>query len=650
MSDSSFNTRVAQCPGCGAELQFKVGTSRVVVCDFCHYVVARTDGGGIEGLGQIADVIPTAARLALGAFGRFDGAGFRLVGRVQLQWAQGVWDEWYAAFDDGRWGWLAEAQGRCFMSFAASERPVPAAASLRASKTIFLQGLGRYVVTDVKQAKYVGARGELPETFPLDGTQITFADLSGPDGAFGTLDYSGTPPAIFVGHEVAFEALAINAEHVEQAPRERVEARAMICPNCGGPVPLQMPDLTMRVTCGHCQSLLDATKGALRFLAAVEKPRLRWPLGSDGLFGDTIWRVVGWMQRECVVEGETYGWEEYLLYDPKSGRQHYLLNTDGHWSFVEPIAPGDVEVGTTHASWKGTDFRRFSAVDAVVKKVYGEFPWAVAKGESAHAIDFIAPLHGLSEEKSGNEVTWSHATYLSPAEVWKAFGAKGVPAPARGVGALQPNPHVKRGESNVRFAFLACVAAVGLLVVFLARAGEALVLEQDFMLAPTVVEAAPGTLPSELPQGPAAISFSKSFEIPEGGHNLRAEISSNVNNAWVAVGLALIDETTSEFTEFELASSYYSGSDGEGSWTENERESSEYLAAVPAGKYVLRLAAEWEANQPPPTVRVRLTSGVARFTHFLIVILLLVLGPLLGFMRRNSFEQERWQQATEGDA
>jgi len=27
----------------------------------------------------------------------------------------GVWDEWYLALDDGRWGWLAEAQGRFYL-------------------------------------------------------------------------------------------------------------------------------------------------------------------------------------------------------------------------------------------------------------------------------------------------------------------------------------------------------------------------------------------------------------------------------------------------------------------------------------------------------------------------------------------------------
>ena len=35
----------ANCPACGAQVIFKTGSSVVVVCEFCHSVVARTDRG-----------------------------------------------------------------------------------------------------------------------------------------------------------------------------------------------------------------------------------------------------------------------------------------------------------------------------------------------------------------------------------------------------------------------------------------------------------------------------------------------------------------------------------------------------------------------------------------------------------------------------
>ena len=51
----------ANCPACGAQVIFKTGSSVVVVCEFCHSVVARTDRG-VEDLGKVADVAQSRAR------------------------------------------------------------------------------------------------------------------------------------------------------------------------------------------------------------------------------------------------------------------------------------------------------------------------------------------------------------------------------------------------------------------------------------------------------------------------------------------------------------------------------------------------------------------------------------------------------------
>ena len=124
MNDTAFNASRAKCPGCGATLAFKVGSARVVVCDHCSYAVGRTDLG-FENLGKVADLVPTGARIALMARGKYEGVGFTVVGRQQLGWEQGVWDERHIAFDDGRWGWLAEDDGRYFVSFQIKRRPTP---------------------------------------------------------------------------------------------------------------------------------------------------------------------------------------------------------------------------------------------------------------------------------------------------------------------------------------------------------------------------------------------------------------------------------------------------------------------------------------------------------------------------------------------
>ena len=84
----------ASCPACGAPISFKIGSSIVVVCEFCNSVIARGDRA-LEDLGKVADLTETGSPLDIGLRGMFQGISFELTGRAQLEHeAGGVWDEW----------------------------------------------------------------------------------------------------------------------------------------------------------------------------------------------------------------------------------------------------------------------------------------------------------------------------------------------------------------------------------------------------------------------------------------------------------------------------------------------------------------------------------------------------------------------------
>ena len=107
----------APCHSCAAPVEFKSRTSLVTICPYCQSVVARGDKK-LEDHGKVADLVETQSPLSLDVKGKFRGKPFRIVGRVQYQHsAGGVWDEWYAQFPNGKWGWLAEAQGSFYMTF-----------------------------------------------------------------------------------------------------------------------------------------------------------------------------------------------------------------------------------------------------------------------------------------------------------------------------------------------------------------------------------------------------------------------------------------------------------------------------------------------------------------------------------------------------
>lgn len=170
--------RKTACPSCGAPTEFTVG-SVVSVCEFCQSVVARTDRK-VEDIGKVAELVETASRLRCGLSGTFNKKHFTVVGRVQYQHpAGGVWDEWYLAFPGGRWGWLAEAQGKTYLMFQrklSSKVSVPAFDSLEIGSAVKL-GSSEFSVTEQGVATALAAEGDIPWAF-RGGAEHKFVDRS----------------------------------------------------------------------------------------------------------------------------------------------------------------------------------------------------------------------------------------------------------------------------------------------------------------------------------------------------------------------------------------------------------------------------------------------------------------------------------------
>ena len=92
------------CPGCGAPIEFGVGSSIAKVCEYCRTTVVRSDRG-LENLGKVADLAMTPSLIAVGDQGTLGGRPFEVLGRVQLDHGKGPWDEHYFGFDYGQaWG------------------------------------------------------------------------------------------------------------------------------------------------------------------------------------------------------------------------------------------------------------------------------------------------------------------------------------------------------------------------------------------------------------------------------------------------------------------------------------------------------------------------------------------------------------------
>jgi DNA-directed RNA polymerase subunit RPC12/RpoP len=620
--------KVGQCPSCGAPVEFEAGSARIRVCDHCRTVVAR-DGAKLESLGKVAELADTESPLRVGIHGKYQGTGFRVAGRIQKSHGAGTWDEWCLQLDDARTAWLSESEGAWNLMF---ELPQVQAPPLQQVKplTPFLVGDKRFLVEEVGRATTVSAQGELPDFHE----EHPYADATGPSGVFGSIDYGGDQPLMYVGSTVSLGQLGFSASDLQPTPRRQALAQAR-CTNCNGPLDLKAPDSTKRVACPYCGALIDVSAGKLTMLQLLEKPPYepRLKLGSKGKLRDIEWTVLAFLIRSCRVEGTRYPWEEYLLWNREQGFR-WLMMANGHWTFLTPIPAGECLFGARVAKRGAESFKQFQSVMATTEWVVGECYWEVAQGEQAFASEFVAPPKSLNVDATENEATVTLGEMMTRDEVAKAFGLdpKKLPWP-QGVAPAQKNPWSERASSSWKWAGIWGASLVAVFLVLLSMSVGGKYLEKTISVPP---DAKAGS--------PEAMAFSDPFEIKD-ATPLEVSVSCpELSNSWCGVQVDLVNEKTDEVVSVYAEPSYYFGTDSDGSWSEGSKEASKETDAVEAGTYVMRTTISFDKPVQTYVVKVSGSTGPGACC-FLFFLLLLFVYPVIASAAAGSFETRKWQDS-----
>jgi hypothetical protein len=199
--------KAANCPSCGAPIQFRWSNAVQTVCPYCQSVLVRHDVN-LESVGRVATIPEDASPIQLGTEGIYANRAFQVIGRIVYEYEQGSWNEWHLIFNDGNSGWLADAQLEYAVSFlTAPPAPLPAESGVRRENQFQWNG-GSYQVTSITRAHYVGVEGELPFEY-WDKQDLTFVDLRSRDARFATIDYSANPPLLFLGEAVEYDQLRL---------------------------------------------------------------------------------------------------------------------------------------------------------------------------------------------------------------------------------------------------------------------------------------------------------------------------------------------------------------------------------------------------------------------------------------------------------
>ena len=423
---TSFERQVA-CPNCGADIRFKLVGERARVCDFCHAVVARTDAG-LSVSGKMADLLEIPTPFSLDRTGMWRGVNFVVLGRLQMdrvEQASAPWQEILVAFPQtDAMSWIAYAQGRWYVSneVATPEGALPPMTQLRPGAQVALGPHGTWTVQEIGRRKVVSGEGAITHA-PNPGAVTGYADISAPDGRFGTIDYASTPPTLYLGSTFDPGEVRFDDGMPLEAPSGTVSE--VTCPNCGASLPIQS-QATERIVCQYCFVASDLTGGALAALGPAPRPPFtpHIALGTQGSINGQRYIVTGVLARSCVVEGTCYPWHEYLLFGGEQVGYRWLTVEEGKWSFISPIEVGEVATSGSSINYRGVEHHFKQAVTATVDYVVGEFYWKVATGEQVDAVEWEGPGGKVSRETTPTEVTYSYGVQPQRADLL-TFGVGG---------------------------------------------------------------------------------------------------------------------------------------------------------------------------------------------------------------------------------
>ena len=416
------------CPSCGAKVPVYSATSALVVCEYCKSTLIRSGETAVDS-GVKSALIEDFSPIQLYTSGTVHGKPFTVIGRIQIQYERGYWNEWYAIFADGTYGWLGDFSGEyTFTSLAAPSKGLPAFKDIKAASTSVKYAGKQFLASDVREAKSVkaNAQGELPFTLDAD-EPVVAADFRCRD-EFITLDYSQdkNQPLIYHGKAVQLknlhcQNLRTDDQIIQTAGKLRGERTPFKCPNCGASLEWYA-GIAENIICPNCHGDITLEQGKAKALkihkmrkAQIQAAALN--LGEIATINGKKWTVIGLVkiQETASLETQEYmnnkrqrvspdgdSWTEYLLYCPGIGFQ-WLVESGGSWdlSHTMPVWPKLQGNGQPEKTKPMYDY------GGIVAYAAGAFYWHIEPGDITFYRDFRADKNKICAEITRNELNWS---------------------------------------------------------------------------------------------------------------------------------------------------------------------------------------------------------------------------------------------------
>lgn len=342
-------------------------------------------------------------------------------------------------------------------------------------------------------------------------------------------------------------------------------------------------------------------------------------IGQKANFKNEIYTIIGLLIKRF---DSVTRWAEYVLQNDK-GEFLYLSESSGNFILLEQIE-FDKKVGNhpLTVDYSEMTFDRYDYSYPKLDYASGYFDYNVLN--KIELIEYINPPYILSFEKFGQEQTAFYGKHISRSAIKKAFNTSAIPSKSE-IGMVQPFPIDVR---NLVMIF--CSVAI-------------LILLSHWFLNKD--RADQEILNTSIPFGSYSSKdfVSPSFELKGSSAPLQISVSSNVDNSWANVQVALVNEKTNEEVYASKDIEYYHGyTDGE-NWTEGSTSEDFNICGVSEGKYHLIItpikAPEDLSNS---SINISANWNKPSLRNFFMTLLFMAVFVVIVYYFSRYFEQKRW--------
>ncbi|MDR7369561.1 DUF4178 domain-containing protein [Flavobacterium aquidurense] len=399
------------------------------------------------------------------------------------------------------------------------------------------------------------------------------------------------------------------------------------CYNCNTVTELEVGFEVKNFVCPSCHSLyVSDSEGQLRLKTKYtpEVNDFAFKIGEEGVLKGVEYTVTGAIVKK--VSGGYY-WTEYIL-NSATGDFVYLSESDGNWILLTEMEEKfEVSKHPKKLEYNNTNFDLYEYCDARIENAQGYFDFSLPNYK-IHMVEYIQPPLMISVEKIDQAETAFLGEYIAKNEIKKGFPDANLPYQT-GVNITQPF-YFDLQNTAIIFCIFALLIIVSNWYIYKDQTQQT-VFDRSFTFTDFNDKDIIGD----------------SFVLSGGSAPITIHVSTDVNNSWANVDVALVDEKNNEEIHANKDIEFYHGYEDGESWTEGSSNEKFNICGVKAGKYHLLITpvkAPEDINNNIMTVKVLWNEPSTR-NVWLVVIFMIAVFLLIRFLKIN-FEKKRWSDSS----